>query len=476
MEDNNDNEILKRKKIRRLLLLKTDEELKKISKKNSSILINSKTIQEMNKSYNIYDILLSEESKIYSNYIKTEEKIVKNKIFEGYVTGKSIRDATRDKILEKPIKLINSTFEQDSISPILSFLPKKIDLGKRKFSSFKKDVDQISIEITDKNKIEKETTNEDKINYSTRGVKRSLYRLIDKILIIKMNEDEDAENIIKKNIIKLKKYCNKFIIKRKRIKKVKIKKENSSKNLKEKNYKKKCITKTMTINGNNSFLRKSLFENRDKKIDYQRTERRVSTVKYPNIKIIEIDEISNKKKNKAKKEKKFSSSKIIKTKNYIKNTEIDKKYESSSSIKKILKENLMSSKFQKPSKFFINNFNKITKISINNNSNNIKKDTSKTKINSLFINSKISNNKEKKGNIISFFNSKEKNKGKNNEKSHIKKNNKNKIKIYENFFLNNDKSELNKLKEKYDINKEEIKKPVFIISSLFISYFSFIFS
>ena len=37
-------------------------------------MINSKKISELNKSYNLYKILLSEKSKIYYNCVKTEEK------------------------------------------------------------------------------------------------------------------------------------------------------------------------------------------------------------------------------------------------------------------------------------------------------------------------------------------------------------------------------------------------------------------
>ena len=453
MKDNKDKLYLKRKKIRRLLLLKTDEELKKVSKKKCNIMINSKTIQEMNKSYNIYNILLSEESKIYSNYVKTEEKIVRNKIFETSITIQSVRELTREKTFEKPIKLINSIFEEDSIIPIISYLPKKIDLGKRKFSSLKKDSLQISIQITDKNNMEKELSNEDKMNKSTRVEKRRLYRLVDKILILKMKEDEDVENIIKKNIIKLRKYCSKFIIKKKKIKKVK--KTKNIKNIKE-NYKRKSHAKRMTVNVNKSFFIKSLFGSKDIKTEGHRTDSRIGTMKYPNIRLKEISDISNKKKSKTKKEKKIISSKMIKTKNYDKNSEIDKNDLFPSPTKKISKEILMSSKFQRPSKFLFNNINAITNNPINNNSNNIKRVISKTKISSFFGNSKILINKDKKGNIISFFNSKEKNKGYNKEKSPIKKNKKNHIKIYENYSRNNDKYEINKLKEKFTLNKEDV--------------------
>ena len=68
------NEI-KRKKIRKILLLKINDELKEISQSKPTLLINSKTIQEIEKLYNTNNILLSEKSIIYSNYVKTEIKI-----------------------------------------------------------------------------------------------------------------------------------------------------------------------------------------------------------------------------------------------------------------------------------------------------------------------------------------------------------------------------------------------------------------
>ena len=76
----NENEIMdeeteKAKKIRRILLLKTDEDLKSNSKRYSNIMINSKTIKELNQAYNSYKILLSESSPIYSNYVQLSEKL-----------------------------------------------------------------------------------------------------------------------------------------------------------------------------------------------------------------------------------------------------------------------------------------------------------------------------------------------------------------------------------------------------------------
>ena len=58
----------KGKKIRRILLLKIDQELK--SGINKNIMINSQNICELNKSYNSYKILLSVNTEVYSNYVE----------------------------------------------------------------------------------------------------------------------------------------------------------------------------------------------------------------------------------------------------------------------------------------------------------------------------------------------------------------------------------------------------------------------
>ena len=69
------DEISKRKKIRKTLLLRINDEIKEISNSKPTVLINSQTIQEIEKIYNRNNILLSEKGIIYSNYIKTETKI-----------------------------------------------------------------------------------------------------------------------------------------------------------------------------------------------------------------------------------------------------------------------------------------------------------------------------------------------------------------------------------------------------------------
>ena len=116
------------------------------------------------------------------------------------------------------------------------------------------------------------------------------------------------------------------------------------------------------------------------------------------------------------KEKKENKDKILselrKMKNNIfnKNSEINKNDDSIPSISQVSKEHLMSSKFQRPSKFLFNS--NISTTNSNNNQSNINRENSRTKINSLFDSSKFPNYKEKKGIIQSCFNNKDKDKEK----------------------------------------------------------------
>jgi hypothetical protein len=56
--------------------------------------------------------------------------------------------------------------------------------------------------------LDKGTSKEEKLFQSTKVEKRGIFKLVDKILTIKMNEN--AEDIVKKNIIILRKYCDKL--------------------------------------------------------------------------------------------------------------------------------------------------------------------------------------------------------------------------------------------------------------------------
>ena len=486
MNDNNnkdeDEETLKRKKIRRILLLKTDEELKNISKRHSDIMINSKTIAELNKKYNLYNILLSEKSKIYYNYVKTEEKIVSNNIRQI----NSDRVINREKKIEKPNKIINNSFEEDSNSPILNFLPKKINLGKKfeiPLTNSKND------NIFENNyNFEKSGTNEDKMNKSTKIEKKSLFKLVDKIVSVKMNED--TEEIIKKNIVRLRKYCNKLRKPKKRIKKLnKLRSQITPKSPKNKDKidKKGNINrKRMTITDNKFLKRKSLFDNnQDKKQEFKikRVKSRINTTKDLNIKIKEIKAINEikeidthrgsikdiiKEKENIKdiikekergKIKRMTSSKVITKMNYInkekniepppnkrkirkmqtltgnfknqilelnkakalkfnKNSEINKNDETAPLASKNIKNHLLSSKFERPPKYQFNN-NSTIKLIFNKEKEKSRFNPDKSIKNST---------KEKKEYIQIYINNRDKN---DKHRHSTKKYKKNSVKIYD---------------------------------------------
>ena len=135
MDDNNDNdnneENIKSKNIRRLLLLKTDKKLK--TKKKANFRINTKTIQELNKSYDLYNILLSEKTTIYFNYVKTEERIYPNNIKPINIR----KMASTHKQMEKPVKILNitTTIEDDGSNSPINFFPQKIDFGLKRINA-----------------------------------------------------------------------------------------------------------------------------------------------------------------------------------------------------------------------------------------------------------------------------------------------------------------------------------------------------
>ena len=100
-------------------------------------------------------------------------------------------------------KLLNYSFEEDSNSPGINFFPKKINLGEQKFN-----VNQLN-SPTNRKKIKKPNINnsagvektmskEDKANNSTKVENRGLFKLVDKIINIKMNKDIEGE--IKKSM------------------------------------------------------------------------------------------------------------------------------------------------------------------------------------------------------------------------------------------------------------------------------------
>ena len=105
----------------------------------------------------------------------------------------------------------------------------------------------------------------------------------------------------------------------------------------------------------------------------------------------------------------------------------------------------MSSKFQRPSKFLFT-----SNMSTNSNYTNqiiINRECTRTKTNSLFDSSRFSSSKDKKGNIQSCFNNKDKDK----EKTRIS------VKRAKKKTISNRKEDKNDLEKKI-LNKEEVTK------------------
>ena len=478
-DDNNDDEKESLKlKIRKILLLKTDDELKKNLKK-VNVMINSKTIQEINKKYNVYNILLSEKSKIYYNFVKTEEKIYPN----NNTTRNKMNYSIRNNKSDKPIKLLSNVFEEDSNSPSLCFLPKKVDLGVK--NPFIPKTNSLKIrEFTEEkyNLENKELNESSKINKSTRIERKGLFKLVDKIVNIKMNEDN--EEIIKKNILKLRKYCKKF----KNI----IKKKSDIISKKVKDKKDKNGNKRMTMTNNKNFFKKSLFGSVDKYIyeNIERIEHRGNTTKNNNSRNIEKN--NQKEKDKKAKIVRLGSFKVFKQINSIKKdkiienphrkkfrrmqtlngnfknqylekkikniklnkkSEINKNDESYYNNNRKTKGHLLSSKFQRPNIFLI--YNNITNTNSINNNNN--KTQQKAKVISLFSNNnKNYNNKDKKGNGLSFFNKEKIIKHRLSNKKTKKSNQK----IYDKIFhlsKKEDNLQIIKFEEKNSIDEDDLK-------------------
>ena len=216
-KDEKDEEILKRKRIRKNLLLKVNEEIKEISDSKPTLLINSKTMDELGKVYNRSNILLIEKGIVYSNYIKTEIRIYPNKKITPIYREKSVKN----KVEKSNYKLeINGpSYEEEAASPIINFIPKKINLGTTKIikldKRYTKNNGSIQKYIENNLNAEKEAiAKEDQLNKSLRIEKSNMNKLIEKILAIK--NTENMESIIKSNIKKLRKYCYKFRIKKKK--------------------------------------------------------------------------------------------------------------------------------------------------------------------------------------------------------------------------------------------------------------------
>ena len=439
--NNDDEEKSKRKKIRRILLIKTDEELKKISKRNINVMINSKTSEEINKSYDLYNILLSEKSKVYYYYIKTEELIFP--ICHDIKYIHSSRLVSKTKNIAMSIKTVKNICNEEH-SPILNFFPKKIDLGLRKFKPPKRKTKNFYILegfLDEKNNYNSSNGNGNgnQLIKSTKVQKKGLYKLVDKIINIKMNED--IEKVIKKNIIKLRKYCNKLKIPKNELKKQNKIKKQPSPNETELNEKKR-----MTLTNNKHFFKKSLFGSVDKKND-SKIKKMITNLKSTKILHVEMHEMNLVSHNK---KEEIETNKIISTKNVMKHhlTQKEKKNDSpvkkrklkkmksmngnfhkewiESKIKKKIKFTKHSEKIKNPGEFttkhaheshetkchFLSSkFEDVSKFKINNNiTNTPPKESQKSKYNFLFgkKTQKELSYKEKKENIQSFFNNKEK--------------------------------------------------------------------
>ena len=217
MEETKNEEILKRKRIRKNLLLKVNDEIKEISDSKPALLINSKTMDEFGKLYKSSNILLIEKGIIYSNYIKTEIVIFPEKKINHVYREKSVKN----KVEKTNKKLENNgpSYEEEIVSPVIDFIPKKINLGAKMTTvldkRYTKNTGSIQKFIENNLEVENDSiAKEDQLNKSFRIEKSNINKLIEKIFIIKNNEN--MESIIKSNIKKLRKYCYKFRIKKKK--------------------------------------------------------------------------------------------------------------------------------------------------------------------------------------------------------------------------------------------------------------------
>ena len=254
-ESNNEIENSTAKKIRRILLLKTNQELKAGNKKDINIKINSKTLQELNKAYNPYQILLSEASPIYSNYVQIIEEIFPNTSKKV----KKLRHTPKINKIEQQIGYLDSSF--DSHGPDIDYIPKKLDLGYKKLKLSKKDFikDTNSPQILDEIKISECKPNEEKqIEFETTKL---VNKVIDKNVNMKLqtNIEENDENR-KKNAYTLRKYCNKLIKRRKRVRNHSKQKQSLSpkKPLKYKGKEKIKYNKRKTLINSNEFIKNTL--------------------------------------------------------------------------------------------------------------------------------------------------------------------------------------------------------------------------
>ena len=217
MEENKKEEKLKWKQVRKTLLLKVNDEIEQISDSKPALLINSKSIEEFEKLYNRSNILLSEKGTIYSNYVKTVMRIYPNKNIPPKYREKSVQNKVEK--TNYKLEVNGPSYEEEVVSPIVNFIPKKINLGAKKITildkRYTKNNGSIQKFIENNLNSEKDLIKKkDQLNKSTIFEKSNIDKLIEKILSVKNNEN--MESIIKANIKKLRKYCYKFRIKKKK--------------------------------------------------------------------------------------------------------------------------------------------------------------------------------------------------------------------------------------------------------------------
>ena len=287
-ESNNELENSTAKKIRRILLLKTNQELKAGNKKDINIKINSKTLQELNKAYNPYQILLSEASPIYSNYVQIIEEIFPNTSEKD----KKLRHTPKINKIEQPTGYLDSSF--DSHGPDIDYIPKKLDLGYKKLKLSKKDF------IKDTKISECKPKEEKQIEFESTKLEN---KVIDKNVNIKLqtNIEENDENR-KKNAATLRKYCNKLIKRRKKVRNHTKQKQSLSpkKPLKYKGKEKIKYNKRRTLINSNEFIKNTLLIGikENKEINTENIPTREDTNVKPNINKVLIESEKNSYKNK----------------------------------------------------------------------------------------------------------------------------------------------------------------------------------
>ena len=107
------------------------------------------------------------------------------------------------------MKLMKNFCEEESTnSPILNYFPRKIDLGVKrlhKFELLKNNTLKERKYTEEKLDIDSKSLYEPVVNKSTKIERKRIFRLVDRIVNIKMNEN--VEETIQKNILKLRKYC-----------------------------------------------------------------------------------------------------------------------------------------------------------------------------------------------------------------------------------------------------------------------------